>query len=115
MRNLGEKIFHFIIAFAIGIIPVIFLLSWINMNALANDLEKAYHDNANAPQVVALDSKYDYRCTDTVEILAGRGYTVSINGFVLKPESIEAKGICQVNPKALRYWKQKGVLNQHST
>lgn len=110
MRNLGEKIFHFIIAFAIGIIPVIFLLSWINMNALANGLEKAYRDSANSPQVIALDPKFDYRCTDTVNILAERGYVVSINGFVLQPESIETDGICQVNPKALRYWKDGGEV-----
>ncbi|AXH59692.1 hypothetical protein [Pseudomonas amygdali] len=113
MANWRENVFDCYMVFAIWSIPLIGLLTWfhsVNMDALANDLEKAYRDSAKSPQAVVLDPnpKYDYRCEETVRVLSERGYTVSINGFFLQPESIEAKGICKVNPKVLRYWKVEG-------
>lgn len=106
-----ENVLDCYLVVAIWSLPVIGLLTFFHsatMNALANDLEKSYHDGTNSPQVVALDPKYDYRCTETVKILSERGYTVSINGFVLQPGSLEADGVCRVNLKVLRYWKADG-------
>ncbi|MDT8924631.1 hypothetical protein RBE51_17630 [Pseudomonas taiwanensis] len=115
LGGVSEKIFDGLMVTGIvsGILAgALSLYHHVSMDALARDMDKAYHQGAENPQSLTLDPKRDFLCTATVEVLAEHGYSVSINGFILKPETVEAKGICKVNSKVLRYWKPRGGVRQ---
>lgn len=113
--GVSEKIFDGLMVTAIvsGILTgVLSLYHHVSMDALARDMDRAYHQGAEKPQSLTLDPKRDFLCSATVEVLAELGYSVLINGFILRPETLETKGICKVNPKILRYWKPRGEVQQ---